>query len=315
MYIIDTHCDTIMQCYLEENYRLADNKGHINIEKLQKGGALAQFFALYIARDDLKDMAFYDIYKGMYETYKKELEANMDVLRPAFCAEDIERNRADNKISSVLAVEDGVIIEGKAERIKEIYDDGVRLVTLTWNYENSLGYPNSFDDEEHKRGLKPFGIEAVGIMNDLGIAVDVSHLSEGGFYDVARYSKKPFIASHSCARALCNHSRNLTDDQLRVIGETGSLVGVNFCSDFLVENSEFTSLDDIVRHAVYMADKAGIESIGLGSDFDGIDNGLEMKDYAGFPLLVDALGKKFKASEVDKITHENTMRFIKEVIK
>ena len=152
-------------------------------------------------------------------------------------------------------------------------------------------------------------------MNELGIIVDVSHLSEGGFYDVARLSKKPFIASHSCARQLCDHRRNLTDDQLRTLGEKGGFVGVNFCSAFLREGSNHASIDDIVRHTVYMADKAGIESVGMGSDFDGIDNTLEMKDYAGYPLVMDALSKHFTQSEIDMICSRNIMRVIRETMK
>lgn len=315
MNIIDAHCDTILNCFRDSNCRLADNEGHINIEKLKKGGAVAQFFALYISREEMKTMEPYDIYKGMYQTYKKEIEANGDEILTALCAADIEENKKAGRISAILAVEDGVIADGKIERIKEFYDDGVRLITLTWNFENSIGFPNSGDEKIHQKGLKPFGIEVVEEMNRLGMLIDVSHLSEGGFWDVKKYSKTPFIASHSCARALCNESRNLTDGQLKTIGETGSVAGVNFYSGFLKENSEYTSLEDIVRHTVYMADKAGIESVGLGSDFDGIENELEMVDYSGYPMLIDALSKKFTASEIDKITHENMMRLIKCVIK
>ena len=320
MYIVDTHCDTIMRCLIEEGFNLKKNIGHIDVEKLKAGRSLAQCFALFMLRDEFspeeyKGLPFIDIYEAMLGAYRREMEANKDILRPALNAADIEKNKADGFISSILTVEDGVAIEGKIERVKKMYDDGVRLITLTWNYENSIGYPNSADHAEHMRGLKPFGIEAVQKMNELGIAVDVSHLSEGGFYDIVKHANKPFIASHSCARALCDESRNLTDEQLKKIGETGSIVGVNFYSGFLNLNSEYTSYDDIVKHAVYMADKAGLESICLGSDFDGIDNELEMKDFTGMVGLIEALNKKFTADQVDMIANGNAMRFIKDVMK
>lgn len=312
MKIIDTHCDTLLRCFLDINWKLADNQGHISIEKMQQGGALAQFFAIYIDRDEFPDMDHYDKFSEMHKIYEREIALNSEHIAPAFCEKDIIQNAASGKISSILAIEDGVVINDSMDRLGEVFQKGVRLITLTWNYENAIGYPCSDNRKEHMRGLKPFGIEVVEKMNDLGIIIDVSHLSEGGFYDVAKYSKKPFIASHSCARKLCDHRRNLTDNQLRTLGEKGGFVGVNFCSAFLREGSTHATIDDIVRHILYMADKAGIESVGMGSDFDGIENGLEMIDYAGYPLLVKALEKHFTQSEIEKICSGNIMRIIRQ---
>lgn len=314
MKIIDTHCDTLLRCFLDKNWKLADNEGHISIAKMQQGGALAQFFAIYIDRDEFPDMSHYDKFNEMHKIYEREISENSGSIAKAFCEKDIIQNAASGKISSILAIEDGVVIADSMDRLDEVFEKGVRLITLTWNYENSIGYPCSNNMQEHMRGLKPFGIEAVEKMNNLGIIVDVSHLSEGGFNDVARYSKKPFIASHSCARKLCDHRRNLTDNQLRTLGEKGGFVGVNFCSAFLREGSEYATIDDIVRHTVYMADKAGIESVGMGSDFDGIENGLEMKDYAGYPLVINALEKHFSQTDLEKICSKNMMRVIRETM-
>lgn len=315
MRIIDTHCDTLLRCFLDKDWKLSDNEGHISISKMRSGGALAQFFAIYIDRDEFPEMSHYDKFTEMHRIYEREIVLNSEHIAPALCEEDILKNMAEGRMSSILAIEDGVVVDDSMERLEEVYQKGVRLITLTWNYENAIGYPCSNHQEEHMKGLKPFGIEAVERMNDLGIIVDVSHLSEGGFYDVARLSKKPFIASHSCARQLCDHRRNLTDHQLRTLGEKGGFVGVNFCSAFLREGSDHASIDDIVRHTVYMADKAGIESVGMGSDFDGIDNTLEMKDYAGYPLVMDALSKHFTQSEIDMICSRNIMRVIRETMK
>ena len=145
-------------------------------------------------------------------------------------------------------------------------------------------------------------------MNELGIIIDVSHLSEAGFYDVAAHSKKPFIASHSCCRALKDHSRNLTDRQLRTLAEAGGVVGVNFYDEFLGDRGGTTAVEDIVRHLLYLRDRAGIESLAFGSDFDGIVSTLEFRDYAGFPQILRALEAHFTDDEIDKITHENFLR-------
>ena len=314
MKIIDMHCDTILECFRNPEHQLFKNDGHISIEKLKKGNALAQFFAIFISPNEKKIMEPYEIFNRVYETYITQIQLNADYIQTALCAEDILKNEENGKTSSILAVEDGVIIGDKLERIGEIFDKGVRLVTLTWNFENEIGFPSSDDIKAHKLGLKPFGIEAVSEMNKYGIIIDVSHLSEGGFYDVAKYSKKSFVASHSCARSLCDHRRNLTDDQLKVLGEKGGMVGVNFCSDFLRENSNYATIDDISKHVRYMVDKAGIESVGLGSDFDGIECELEFNDYSGYPKIIDNLSKYFTYDQLDKICFENALRILRENI-
>lgn len=312
MKIIDMHCDTLLECYRNSSHMLSNNAGHISVDKLLQGNALAQFFAIFISPEEKASMDPYDIFNKVYETYKTQLELNSDYIKPALCAQDIISNSEDSKISSILAVEDGVILEDKIERVQEVFDKGVRLITLTWNFENSIGYPCSDDPAEHSLGLKAFGIDVVAEMNRLGMLIDVSHLSEGGFYDVAKHSRKPFVASHSCARALCNHRRNLTDDQLKVLGNQGGLVGVNFYSAFLKEDSEYATIGQIVEHVKYMVNKAGMESVGLGSDFDGIDCELEFSDYASYPLLLDALSKHFTEDQLDMICNGNAFRVLKE---
>ena len=313
--IVDLHCDTIKECMLK-GQGLAGRPGHINLEKLQKAGSMAQCFALFTISNDMQDEfgyhgEVYDTYNKMYEIFSREMELNKDVIRQVRSAEDILKNNAEGKLSAILTIEDCIFVEGKMERIEEMAKRGVKMASLTWNYENSIGYPNSKDAELHKLGLKPFGIEAVEAMNDLGIIVDVSHLSEGGFWDVIKYSKKPICASHSCARALCDHSRNLTDEQLKAMGETGSVVGVNFYSAFLEkDNLIFTRDEAILKHMVHIKNKAGIETLALGSDFDGIDCELEMKDFNGFPVLLSKMQKHFTDDEIDLITHKNFLRIL-----
>lgn len=316
--IIDLHCDTILECCGEKE-GLRNYIGHISLEKMKKGGAMAQCFAAFVTQkvenwlgDRTGDKDPYELFLRMSDFLAKQVAANSDLILPAYSAADIRENDRNGKMSAVLTVEDCVLLDGKIERVDVMAERGVCMASLLWNYENSVGFPNNKDAQKHMLGLKPFGIEAVERMNEKGIIVDVSHLSEGGFYDVLKYSKKPFAASHSCARALCDHSRNLTDEQLRKLGEAGGVVGVNFYSAFLTEGSNMSANERIVEHMVYMADKAGIEALALGSDFDGIDCELEMKDYSGYPTLLDALAKHFTAAQMDKIMSENFLRVMED---
>ena len=318
MRIIDLHCDTILNCYLNgEN--LHTYSGHINLDKLKKGGCLAQCFALFIPTHDAALECFeqekdpWELYQDLLSVYQENMKLCSDVIRPAFSADNILSNRDAGYLSSILTVEDCVEIEGQIERFDQVFRDGVRMMALTWNYENCIGFPNSADDVLHTtKGLKPFGFDAVEKMNDLGIIIDVSHLSEAGFYDVAAHSKKPFAASHSCCRALRNHPRNLTDRQLKTLADKGGVVGVNFYDQFLGDLGGHTTIESIVRHVLYMREKAGIESICLGSDFDGIESSLEFKDYSGFPAIIAALEKYLSDDEIDQICYGNFLRFFSE---
>ncbi|MBQ1675109.1 MAG: dipeptidase [Oscillospiraceae bacterium] len=316
--IVDLHCDTLMEVYLK-GHTLENAPGHINLEKLRAGGSQVQCFAVFIPTHDCAQRygvteSAYDYFTHCADAFDRQMALYADVIRPVRCVADIEQNVKDGKLSAMLTIEDGVAVDGKLERLQEFYDRGVRMIALTWNYENSIGYPNSRDPQEHMRPLKPFGIEAIAKMDELGMIVDVSHLSEGGFWDVVKHGKKPFIASHSCARALSDHRRNLTDEQLRALGEKGGVCGVNFCDAFLRLDSDMTTVDDIVRHAIHIADKAGIDAVAMGSDFDGIGDNLEFKDFAGFPMIVDGLAKRFSSADVDKICHGNALRVFKDVI-
>lgn len=309
--IIDAHCDTIMLATYEKNYSLRENDGHISLMKLKEADSLCQIFALYIDKKyaDLKSP--YEVFLDMYKVYLEQIDSNSDLILHAYSEDDIIKNHEKGKMSSMLAIEDAVCLEGKIERVGEFFNKGVRAMTLVWNFENELAFPNSYIHKDHMKGLKPFGFEAVEKMNKLGMLVDVSHLSEGGFYDVAKCSKKPFIATHSCARALCNHQRNLTDYQLKTLGKAGGVVGVNFEASFLKDNSEYGTYEQIVKHTKYMVDKAGLESVGFGSDFDGIPLAGEIEDFRGFTKLIDLLSEHFTDDEIDMISHKNMLRILK----
>lgn len=323
MKIVDLHCDTIMYFYRGESLDGMQNT-HINLEKMKKGGCLAQCFAIFVpSHQTAERMGLTDTpeeyFEKAYQAYLRELEQNKSGILPAGCVADIQANAAAGKMSAILTVEDAVTLNGTIEHLDEYYRKGVRMVALTWNYENSLGFPQSKDPQLHQKGLKPFGVDVVRRMNELGMVVDVSHLSEGGFWDVAKYSAKPFVASHSCCRSLCDISRNLTDEQMIAIGKSGGVVGINFANDFLHpvadrRHDRFTAISEVVRHLSHMARIAGVDALAIGSDYDGISSELEWEDYGGMQLLVEGIVKTFGSHDAEKICRGNALRVFKDVI-
>ena len=318
MNIIDLHCDTIIQFY--EGRHLADmEEAHISLKKLRKGGSLAQCFAIFVPTGGAAEYhgitdTPQEYFDKAYARFEEELRLNSSDLAPARSMKEILENEAAGRMSAILTVEDGITLDGKLENVKDYYDKGVRMVALTWNFENSLGFPNSADPKKHALGLKPFGIEAVRYMNELGIAVDVSHLSEGGFWDVYRATTKPFAASHSCARALCDHSRDLTDEQLRAIAEKGGVVGINFLTGFLSPTAKETTIELVLQHLRHMQKVAGIGTLALGSDYDGMGSTLEWGDFGGMQTLAEAIEKEFGHEDAEKICFKNALRFFRDVI-
>ena len=318
MKYIDLHCDTLMKCYLD-GVKLRENDVQIDLVRLKGAEAMAQCMAIFIPTHDIAreynvELEPSEYFDACVEVYRREIAENADLAAPALCLQDIIDNGQVGKVSSILTLEDGVIVEGKLERLDELFEIGVRLITLTWNFENCFGFPQSADASLMKLGLKPFGIEAIWYMNELGIIVDVSHLSEGGFDDVARYSHKPFVASHSCSRSLCDVGRNLTDRQLRLLGDKGGVCGVNFAPIFLEKGAECSKTDAIVRHIRHIADHAGIDAVAFGSDFDGFTGAVEIGGCSGMPLLIDALRAEFRECEIEKICHRNALRLMSDVM-
>ena len=314
MSFIDLHCDTI-SLLLENGKSLYQNDMDVSIEKMKESDVFCQFFAMYIRMSDFESPdAAYDYAKKMYAVYLKEMEENKAYIRPAFCAEDIEKNRKQGLLSGVLTVEEGGIIHNDIERVKELYDMGVRLITLTWNFENSLGCPNSDDPQIMNAGLKPFGKQVVQYMNELGMLVDVSHLSDGGFWDVAKLCPGPFVASHSNARSVRNFRRNMNDEMLRALAEKGGVTGINFYHNFLGEDGLGT-VADMVRHIRHIKQVAGLDVIALGSDFDGFSGPCEVRNCAQLYKLTDALSANgFTDDEIEKICWKNALRVIQDVL-
>ena len=324
MYTADMHCDTISKIYNSrkkgEQACLLSNSFHIDIKKLQKGRYMLQNFAAFVDIGEEKNP--YQCAKEQIAVFEEEMRTNTEWIRPVYSVKEIEENGRDGRISAVLTLEEGEICEGSLQKLEEFYQKGVRMMTFTWNYENSLAA---------KDGLTEKGIAFLEKMEDLGIVPDVSHLCDAGFYDVCRYSTKPFAASHSNARALCRHKRNLTDDMIRKIAEKGGVIGINYYSLFLedtalydlkekAENNTYykgySRVKRIADHILYIRKKGGNACAALGSDFDGIDCGLEMKDCSQIELLEWELKKcGLKEREIEDIFYRNVLRIYKDCWK
>jgi len=308
--MIDFHCDTFLRIF-DETKELRENDYHIDLKKMKKGGSFAQFFAAFIDMEKYSNP--YERCVEIIEYGKKQIEMNEDLIKLAFDYDTYLKNKKDSKMSAFLSIEEGGAVMGDFNKVNKFYDMGVRLITLTWNYPNEIGYPNA-NYKYKDYGLTIFGKELVTYMNDKNMIIDVSHLSDGGFYDVMEFTTKPIVASHSNAREVCSHSRNLTDDMLKILGNNGGITGINYCSSFL-NNGNFSDVDSMVKHIEHIKNVAGIETVALGSDFDGIDSQLEIKDISYMEKLKNALNLKgFTGDEIDKIFYLNGERIIREVL-
>lgn len=335
MSYIDMHCDTISCLMKQKSETLLKNHFCVDLEKMEVANTGIQFFACFVnagsyekdrtieqkkeangmrkIKNTIWNKAYADVLK-MIERIDGEQNQKLAV---ATSYQEVQDCLQQGKIVACKTVEEGGVLNGNLERLKELYSKGIRLLTLTWNYANCIGYPNSTDASIMKKGLTPFGIDTIQQMNELGMMIDVSHLSDGGFYDCIRYSKMPICASHSNARGLCKHPRNLSDQMLKMLGEKGGVSGLNFCTHFLRED-ENVMVDDIAEHAKYMIEKGGEELVALGSDFDGFENPRRenwVNNVNDMPLLWDAFRRKgITERQIDKIMWKNALRFMKETI-
>ncbi len=320
MPIIDMHCDTISRdSFPEEGLR--SNQLQIDLHKMKKAGYLLQNFALFVNLEtDPNPLA-----SGlrMADMFHEEMAKNGDLIRPVTTYKEIMDNMRQGLMSALLTLEEGEICQGDVRILRDFYRLGVRMITLTWNHSNSIGAPNNYKTastiygEPDMTGLSANGLAFLAEMERLGIIIDVSHLSDGGFYDVLHHTSKPFVASHSNARALAPHCRNLTNDMIYQMGERGCVTGLNYCKAFLNPFDDWSTAKggaaDIARHARYITDIGGIEVLGLGSDFDGCDN--DFSDCSKINLLEEELKKQgFRSSEIDKIFYQNVLRVYKDLL-
>ena len=303
--IFDLHCDTVHR--IGEGGLLSIPEAHVDLLRLHEAGYGLMTFASFV-NAGYTDDPYGDCLHYLC-TLREEIAANSDIAAPVLTSADIEKNEASGHVSALLSVEEGGVIEDEISRVSELYDLGVRMMTFTWNYDNDI---STCVSPQRDGGLTDFGRDFLAELERVGIIADVSHISDAGFFDVAESARRPFIASHSNARAVCDHRRNLTDGMIRIIGQKGGIIGLNFCADFVGGDG---GLKMLCRHAREIADCGGAECVALGGDFDGIPTNPAVPDCTATPRLADALRDfGFTSREVDGIMGENAKRFLKENI-
>jgi len=335
MKVADMHCDTISELYGKrqngEDCGILQNDLHIDLEKMEKGDYLVQNFAMFAPMKNLEGkMSLPEYAFRLIDLFFTEMRKYPDKIGIVKSYDDIISNMKQGKLSALLTMEEGAICEGKIEYLRIFYELGVRMFTFTWNFTNELAYSNRvvMDGKysgrfvpETEHGLTEKGFEFLEEMERLGIIVDVAHLGDKGIMDVIGAAKRPFVASHSNARAVCSHPRNLTDEMIRGLAEKGGVMGMNYYAAFLRNKEDWgdpmhVSLDDIVRHIRHIINVGGIDCVGLGSDFDGAPLSFEMKNAGDIQMLAEKLRKEhFTEEEIEKIFYKNVMRVYKEILK
>lgn len=358
MKIADMHCDTISRIYEERkkgySSALRANSFQLDLEKMKKAGYLIQNFAMFV--DLGKEAEPYEACKSQIAVFQEEMEKNRDYILPVQKFSDILENEKNGRMSALMTLEEGEVCGGDIKKLEEFYQLGIRMMTFTWNYPNSLGFPGEpadcprtsnisfpkssagsnapkhtdlqkpsrefFSINTHSHGLTALGIEFLSEMERLGIIADVSHLSDEGIGEVCRFATKPFCASHSNPRALCHRGRNLPDELIRGIAEHGGIMGINYYGPFLTKTPSpdkggcyYGTVSDIARHIQYLVNLGGIACVGLGSDFDGIDNHLELTDCSRMELLETELKRMgFHESEIEQIFYRNVLHFYRSLL-
>lgn len=281
---------------------------HFSLSAIPEGVSWCQCCAIFLP-DGLKGeeaIAYYDLHKN---SFYRQMEALSDKVCPCRTAADIEAAWAQGKAAAVLTVENGSVLAGRPERVETLARDGVRMMTLTWNGENEIGSGNVTD-----HGLSPFGKEAVRELERQGILIDVSHLNDKGFDGLLAIAQKPFVASHSNARAVCGHKRNLTDEQIQEMVRRGCLIGLNYYNAFLREDGQPASPDDLRRHVEHFLELGAERCLALGSDADGAD----LPPWLDSPEQFAGLYQRFldwglTVSQAEGILWRNALAFFKHI--
>lgn len=317
----DMHCDSLMRVVKEGSETIYNGEGMQSIQKQIEAGQLLQFYAIFFppqGKNSDFTMSDEDYYTTLRSALVEQVEKHSDKIGLVYEYEELLENQKNGKVSAMLTLEDGRMVQGSMSQLKRLYEDGVRAIALTWNGENCFGYPNSKDPEIMNKGLTDFGIEAVRYMQELGMLVDVSHLSDGGFYDVLKYTDKPFIASHSDCRAITNHQRNLTDDMIEKLANRGGISGLNFCPTFCMEEGgeEEETIANLARHIEHMYRVGGEDFPAIGTDFDGIRGKLEIRQPKELDFLLEKLEQDGIPSRIiEKFAYKNVLRVLKDTLK
>ena len=315
MFVLDSHCDTPLQMMRGLDIGIDNGWGHVDIAKLKEGGVDASFFALYTSAEMTPDEAACTTLEMLGRIYDA-VDAHKDSLALAFTPDDALRNKDKGLISIFIGMENGSPIHKSLALLRMYYRMGVRYLTLTHNGDNEIA--DSAAEGKRWHGLSPFGREVVAEMNRLGMIVDIAHVSDETFYDVIECSKSPIVSTHSCCRALASHRRNMTDDMLRSLADKGGVMQVNFYPAFLSDyyETKMPSVSDIADHIDHAVKVAGIDHVGIGTDFDGIEiTPVGMEDISKLPRIFDELTTRgYSEDQIEKIAGGNFLRVFNDVI-
>lgn len=312
--VCDTHCDTIMRV-LDSDFDLGErsDQGHIDIPRLSEGGVDAQVFACWSGKSGEPEGYYVKRVLRMIDALHIQLDRHADSINLSLTADDVQKAKESGKVAVIMAIEGGSAIEDDLALLRNFYRLGVRVMTLTWN---STNWADASREKPQYNGLTKFGKDVVREMNRLGMVVDVSHASDKTTWDVLEVSNAPIIASHSCAKAICDHPRNVNDDLIKAIADAGGVICINFFSVFLDpeyrsdDNQSIPPLSIVIDHIDHIARIGGIDSVGIGSDFDGMNPPpIGLDDASKMPIITKALLEKgYSVDECAKIMGENFLR-------
>ena len=321
--VVDAHIDTLLDIMLPSarpskfptprNFGERSTMGHVDLPRLLEGGIDLQVFAAYIQPEYKIERALHRVVQ-LIDRFYQVLGEHQDKLLLFTKVSDVREAEKNGKIAVMLSIEGGEAVEADVRILRMLHRLGVRAMALTWNERNQIA--DGAAEGRTKGGLTNFGVELVAEMNRIGMVVDVSHISDAGFFDVIETTNSPIIASHSNCRALCNHRRNLTDEMIKLLAEKDGVMGMNFAPSFVDENKDHATLERVLDHVDHVVKTVGVGHVGLGSDFDGIDStpkGLE--NVTKMPCFTEGLLKRgYSEDEVLKILGENFLRVFGKVI-
>lgn len=282
------------------------DKQHMTLEGMRKGNNKLAFFAAFPARREDRDRAMVNALMMIHAYHRMVADYGLVHLAPGMDATAI----GEGQIGTLLTIEGADALGGHLEMVEVFHRLGVRLMTLTWNHRNELA--DGVGETHGFGGLTAFGREAVKEMNRLKMMVDVSHLNEPGFWDAMQLSELPIMASHSNAKKVCGHRRNLNDEQILALRDAGGFIGINYLDAFLTDGDHAT-IDDVVRHVDHFASLGALGILGLGSDFDGIDKGPDgVEGPQDVPKILEALLKAgYSEQQVKGIAFDNLAEYVK----
>lgn len=313
--MIDLHNDILERMVADTTYRLKNRNtyNHTDIPRLKEGGVDIQFFAVWVSPTQYTN--YYQQALNMLNIFNREMNENQNSI-----AQTRNWNQSDslvnlNKIAAVICVEGGHHIEDSIEKLVNLYNAGMRYLTITWNNSTSWAV-SAADSRSTTVGLSDFGRRIIRKLDSLGVIIDVSHTGIKTIQDILQITTKPIIASHSGARALRNNTRNLYDWQIQDIANSGGVIGVVFYPPFLNGTNNAT-IQDVVNHIDYIKNLVGIDYVAIGSDFDGIGvTPFGLEDVSKFPALTEALfNKGYSREDVEKILYKNFKRVFQQVCR